>query len=319
MLLIRSQVFAAKSRYEISKPYLAPKLKLGSKINLCAFAPLCLLVLFLTACSIERIAIKSSTAILKNTVLALNEEEDPDFAEKAIASQLKMLEGMIKSDPGNLELLLLASRGFSSYAFSFVEDHDTERAKIFYRRGLNYGLKALNADKSFAEALKKGGEELQHALNKIEVKNLPFLFWTAYSWGGLINLSRNSPDALLALPKVEKMMERVLHLDESYYFGAAHLFFGVLYGSMPPMFGGKPGKSKFHFEKALEISQGKFLTGYILYAKSYAIQTQDKALFKKLLNRVMDSSPNILPSQNLANHLAKIKAKKLLLNLNEYF
>ena len=105
-----------------------------------SFVLLWLIILSISSCSTERIAIQSSTAILKNTVLALNEEEDPNFAEKAIASQLKMLEGMIKSAPGNHELLLLASRGFCSYAFSFIEDNDMERAKIFYRRGLNYGF-----------------------------------------------------------------------------------------------------------------------------------------------------------------------------------
>lgn len=281
--------------------------------------PLCLIAFFLTACSTNRIAVQSSISILKNTVIALNEEEDPDFADKAIASQLKMLEGMIKTDPENEELLLLAARGFCSYAFSFIEDNDKKRAKIFYRRGLNYGLLILISDKSFEDSLKKRNESFKAALNNISNENLPVLFWTAYCWGGLINLNRNSPEALIALPQVENMMKRVLELNERYYLSGAHLYFGVFYGSMPPMFGGKPGKSQFHFSKALEMTQRKFLMAHVLYAKSYAIQTQNKTLFKNLLKEVLDSPSDILPSQRLANELAKKKAKILLQNISEYF
>ena len=278
-----------------------------------------LIVFFLTSCSTDRIAVQSSISILKNTDIALNEEEDPDFAEKAIASQLKMLEGVIKTDPGNEELLLLAAKGFCSYAFSFVEEDDREKAKIFYRRGLNYGLQILKSDQSFEDSMKKGNESFKAALGNINNQTLPPLFWTAYCWGSLINLNRNSPEALISLPKVEKMMKRVLELNEGYYFGGAHLFFGVLYGSTPPMLGGKPEKSLFHFNKALEITQRKFLMGQVFYAKSYAIQTQNKTLFKNLLKEVSDSPSDILPSQRLANELAKKKAKILLQNISEHF
>lgn len=291
----------------------------SSPKNLCAFACLWLITFFCSACSLERLAIKSSTTILNNTILALNEEEDSIFAEQAIASQLKMLEGMIKSDPENSELLMLAARGFCSYAFSFIEDYNKERAKIFYHRGFKYGLKTLTNDQSFAEALNEGEESLQTALNNIDSKNLSHFFWTAYCRSGEINLNRNSPEALMALPGVEEVMKKVLMLNEGYYYAGGHLFFGVLYGSKPPMFGGKPKKSEYHFKKALEITQSKFLMTHVLYAKSYAIQVQDKTLFENLLKQVLDSPPDILPAQRLANEIAKIKAKKLLQDINEYF
>ena len=215
---------------------------------------------------------------------------------------------MIKSDPKNPELLLLVTKGFCSYAFSFIEEDNRDRAQIFYRRGLNYGLRILKEDDSFKETL-----------SSINNQTLPILFWAAYCWGSLINLNRNSPEALISLPKVEKMMKRVLELNEGYYFSGAHLYFGILYGSMPPMFGGKPEKSQFHFNKALEMTQRKFLMAHVLYAKSYAIQTQNKTLFENLLKEVSDAPSDILPSQRLANELAKKKAKKLLQNTNEYF
>ena len=157
------------------------------------------------------------------------------------------------------------------------------------------------------------------ALGNINSQTLPPLFWSAYCWGSLINLNRNSPEALISLPKVEKMMKRVLELNEGYYFGGAHLYFGILYGSMPPMLGGKPEKSEFHFNKALKITQRKFLMGQVFYAKSYAIQTQNKTLFENLLKEVSDTPSDILSSQRLANELAKKRAQKLLKDVDEYF
>ena len=115
------------------------------------------------------------------------------------------------------------------------------------------------------------------------------------------------------------MMKRALQLNESYYFSGAHIFFGVLYGSLPPMFGGKPDRSEYHFKKALDLTQRKFLIAHVLYAKSYAIQTQNKTLFERLLKQVLDSPADILPSQRLANELAKKRAQKLLQNVDEYF
>ncbi len=302
-------------RLSLTAQFVALSLSKG----LCAFVSLCLIAFFLISCSTDRVAVRSSISILKNTVIALNEEEDPSFAEKAIASHLKMLEGMIITDPGNEELLLLAARGFCSYAFSFVEEDDTERAKIFYRRGLNYGLQILISGKSFEDSIKQGNESFKAALSDINNENLPVLFWTAYCWGSLINLNRNSPEALISLPKVEKMMKRVLELDEGYYFGGAHLYFGVFFGSLPAMLGGKPEKSQFHFNKALEMTQRKFLMAHVLYAKSYAIQTQNKALFENLLKEVAESPSDILPSQYLATELAKKRAQRLLKVIDEYF
>ncbi len=55
---------------------------------------------------------------------------------------------------------------------------------------------------------------------------------------------------------------------------------------------------------------------YVLYAKSYAIQVQNN---ERLLEHVLGSPPDILPSQSLANELAKKRAAKLLENISEYF
>jgi hypothetical protein len=56
-----------------------------------------------------------------------------------------------------------------------------------------------------------------------------------------------------------------------------------------------------------------------LYAKTYAVQMQDPALFKKLLAEVMDAPADILPEQQLASAVAKQKAEKLLESTDDLF
>ena len=104
-------------------------------------------------------------------------------------------------------------------------------------------------------------------------------------------------------------MQFIATKDSTYYYAGADLFLGTLYGSRPKIFGGDPEVSKRHFERALRITQGKFLMAYVYYARSYAVQTQNQALFEELLNTVDSTSINILPDFRLANAIAKEKAK----------
>ena len=137
-----------------------------------------LFIINITGCSLKRMVIRSTALILDDSIAAINEEQDMVMAEQAILSNLKMLEGLIKGDPENKKLLLLAAQGFSSYAFGFVEENDPERAKIFYKRGRNYGLRILKKDKYFSEALEKDTEEFKNSLKGFDSDDIPALFWT---------------------------------------------------------------------------------------------------------------------------------------------
>ena len=56
-----------------------------------------------------------------------------------------------------------------------------------------------------------------------------------------------------------------------------------------------------------------------MYAKTLAVQTQDKALFKKLLGEVLKADLSIYPEQNLANVAAKRRARRLLKQMDDLF
>src|SRR3989338_1285842 len=218
---------------------------------------------------------------------AFEEESDLELAEHAISANLKVIEGMLKADPTNETLLILLAKSYGGYAFGFIEerylelkdkdpkksDYFKHRAEVFYLRGKDFALKALSQSSSaFPEALTSDFETFENALESFGYRDVPALFWTAYNWGNWLNLNLQSPEAIAVAPKVERMMKKVLELNEAYFFSGPHLFYGVYYGARPPMLGGDKAKSKTHFELALKHTERKFLMTQVLYAQYYAVQ-----------------------------------------------
>jgi hypothetical protein len=282
--------------------------------------PIVIVLLFLiTNCSVQKIALHSMSGILDNTMIALYEESDLILAEQAIASDLKLLEGLIISEPKNEKFLLLACQGFDAYALGFVEEINPDRAEVFYLRGRKYGLDILKRNRDFDESINGSLDQFEIALTKFNKKDVPSLFWTANNWASWINLNFTDPQALADLPKVQSMMQRVIELDESYFYGGAHLFFATIYAVRPPLLGGNIEKSKQHFDRCFEFCQGKFLLPYVYYARYYATRILDEALFTSTLNKVIATPENILPEERLPNAIAKYKAKCLLEQKDDFF
>lgn len=293
------------------------------KIGLFMFKKYFLIIFWLSflisGCSVQKLAVRSMSGILDNSMVALYEESDLTLAEQAIASDLKLLEGLIKTDPENEKLLLLACQGFGSYALGFVEDTAPVRANKLYLRGRDYGLRILHKKPGLKNSLSGSLEKLEIALKKLDKKIVPALFWTANNWASWINLNFSNPDALADLPRVQLIMARVLQLDESYFYGGAHLFFGTIYAVRPPLLGGNIKKAKQHFDRCFEFSQEKFLLPYVYYAQYYLVRQMDRELFIKTLEKVLRAPDDILPGQELPNAIAKKKAKMLLKKMDEFF
>jgi len=268
---------------------------------------------------IHQIALNSIGDIVDTGFEVLNEEQDLSLAGASIASNLKLLETIIRDDPDNRHYLLLASESYSSYALAFVEDDSVERAKLFYLRGKEFGLRILNRNRAFADAQHKGIEHLRSSMASFSNEDVPAVFWTAVGWGSYISHSLNDPEALADLPKVEEMMHFVLSRDSIYFYAGAHCFLGTLDGSRPNMLGGDLDASRDHFERCLRINGGKFLMSYIFYARSYAVQMQDKELFRSLLHSVDTTSIDVLPEQRLSNAVAKWKARRMEAKIDESF
>jgi tetratricopeptide (TPR) repeat protein len=190
---------------------------------------------------------------------------------------------------------------------------------MFYLRAKDYGMRILMQNSAFREAFDKDDATFAAALQRMDKDDVPAMFWTAFSWGSFINITRTDVAALADLGKVQAMIQFVADRNPNYYYGGAYLFLGAIEGTTPPGLGGRPQKAKEYFEKALAINKGKFLMTQLYYAKSYAVQIMDQELFVKLLKEVEDADIEALPEVRLPNAVAKQKARRLLSQAGEIF
>jgi hypothetical protein len=268
---------------------------------------------------IKQIAVTTVGDIILDGFDALTEEQDLAFAAEALPANLKLMDVLIKNEPENRQLLMLACEGYSSYSLGFIEDQDPARARAFYLRARDYGLRVMRQRAAFARGLDGSVDDLKEALMSAGKSDVPALFWTAFAWGAYINVALTSPQAIAELPKAQLIMERVAELDSTFYHGGPDLFLGTLYGSRPKLLGGDTTRARQHFEKALRINGGKFLMTYIYYARAYAVQTMDEVMFDELLARVDETPLEVLPRFRLPNAIAKQKAKLLRERKEDWF
>ncbi len=295
----------------------------------------CVIILvFQTSCSLSKIASDMTSDIFKGGAPAFEMESDIEVGEVSGLAMIKTLEVFSYQNPSNKTYLNLLARSYATYSFGFLENRMIQyqfkdpdkyqmyfaRAKDFYHRGKNYGMSLLERkDRGLAQALGKGVEAVRKRMKGYGRHRVEPIFWLAFNWGSLINLSKDDITAVADLALVEVMMARIVEVYPSFFYGGPHMFYGVYYASRPSMLGGSPEKAKENFEKAAEITKGRLLMVYALEAQFLAIQTMDRALFDEMIGKVTAGAVDGLPEQRLANALAKERVKFLKDNESHYF
>lgn len=277
-----------------------------------------ILALFLTGCSLKVLTVRSMDPIMDDMRTAVNQNTDVDLLRDALPASIVQLDGFIVAAP-NDKLILRAAEAYFGYANAFVEDTDKKRAGLLYLKARDYGLRVLKGYSQFSKTLDGPEPAFKEMLYGFGAGDVPALFWTANSWLAWIGLNPDDPQAMMDLPKVIDMLERVVEIDETFYYGSTHAALGAYYASLPKILGDNTLKAKQHFDKAFEISGGKMLLMYYLYAKFYAYQVQDRDLFVKTLEKIIQTPSDKYPDMAFANELAKRKAKILLDNVDMYF
>ncbi|MFC1823730.1 TRAP transporter TatT component family protein [Thermodesulfobacteriota bacterium] len=247
------------------------------------------------------------------------EECDPELAKNAMPSNLKLMEGLLKNDSENAQILTMLAMGFNGYSLLFVEDDDPQRASNLYLRAREYGIRALGSKARFLNNPDLIEKDLKVSLDIFDKKDVEPLFWVVFAWNAWINLNLDNPSALAQLTPSQACLEKVLELDATYFHGLPSILMGVSLSARPAMFGGNLEKAQDYFEKALQQSQGKFFAASYYYARYYGVRAQDKKLFLKLLQQVIEGTPADLPDSCLMNTVMRSKAQKFIENTDEFF
>lgn len=284
-----------------------------------AYAGLVLAWLSVSGCSTSKLVARGASPLIEHGTTAMNRETDLEIARASIPANLKMIEALLLADPDNVAYRVQAAIGFHGYALGFVESVDPERAIALYQRARDHARVAL-ARSGLPQATLTGDTTALHqALARLDARAVPALFWTASAWGKWIELQLDDPARLDELPRVELLMQRVLELDEAYYHGTVHLFFGAYYGGRAPMFGGDFARAARHFDRVAELSQGRLLMGEVYRARYLLRQMGDRAAFHATLQRVLEAPASADPDLNLANALARKEATDLLRQEEDLF
>ena len=203
-------------------------------------------------CGLSSCAGLLTSTVIKPAIGNLQQQQDIALVCEGAPAYLLMLDSMLVSSPDNQGLLLTATQSYSAYATALEECGGTDqRIDAMAAKSKAYGKKMLRSLLSFDNSNNPGFDK---ELAKLIGGDVPEAFWGASGWLTWILRQKGSPEAIADIVLIEKIMARLLILDESYQGGSIHLFFGAYYAAKPEMLGGRPDLSEKHFKKALSLS-----------------------------------------------------------------
>jgi hypothetical protein len=236
------------------------------------------------------------------------------------------LETVVTAEPEHQDALIMLSRavylmadGYTTVAAEPADDYDkrlTAAKAPLFEAGTTYGERAMAADSAFKAQITKG-EKPADAVTALQLDDQMAIYWTAANLG---KWARSQGFATLVKYKgyIAKMMTHCLALDETAFYAGPVRYWGAFYAVAPGFAGGDMTKSKEHFERAKEMNPEYFGT-YVLYADAYAEKAQDRALFKSLLEHVINTPSDVLPEMIPEQNIEKAKAQAFLDRIDELF
>jgi hypothetical protein len=251
-------------------------------------------------------------------------DDDPELVGQAVPFSLKLMESLLAASPRHTGLLLAAASGFTQYSYGWVqpeaerlEDQDVaaaaaarSRARRLYLRARDYGFRGLEVRHAgFTGELRR---DPRAAARRATVADVPFLYWTAASWGAAIALAKDDPELVADQPLVEALIDRALELDADYDAGAIHAFL-ISYELARRGAAGDPyERSRTHFERAVQLSHGQLAGPYVAWAEGPCVDRQDVRGFVAALERALAIAPDARAEWRLANLVMQRRARWLL-------
>jgi predicted anti-sigma-YlaC factor YlaD len=297
-------------------------------------APLLLVFLSslaLDGCSLRQLAINRIGDALEHGGSAFASDDDPELIRAAAPFSLKLIDSLIEQSPRHRGLLLAAARGYTQYAYVFLQQEADRleatsleqsqlakaRAQRLYRRARDYGLRGLALEQPRVAG--DLSSDPARAVRAFDRRDVSLLFWTGASWGALIALSKDDPEALAGVPAVEALMDRALQLDEGFERGAIHTFLISYEMARQNGRGDGADRARNHFDRAVALSSSGDAAPFVTFAESVCVPRQQRQEFRALLDRALAVDPDANPGNRLANVVAQQRARWLLSRTDHLF
>ena len=237
---------------------------------------------------------------------------DPAKIQEAIAGWEKV----VAKDPKNKEALVMLTRAHYFWGDGYLRGDEDKYLEVL-DKGVKWGEKALVASApEFDKAMRDGGK-FHESIKLIGQEAVPAAYWYATSLG---KWAKRKSFAVLLGQKdnIKATMERVMELDEDYYYAGPHRYFGAMYAIAPGFAGGDIDLSVKHYGICVE-KQPQFLGTKVLKAENYATKVDDEEMFKQLLTEVLEGDPKAIPEIEPEQLVEQAKAKELMAQIDDLF
>lgn len=272
---------------------------------------LCLVAMASAGCSIRQYAASSIGDALASGGDVYASDNDIELVGAATPFGLKTIESLLATVPEHEGLLLAAARGFTQYAYVYVqlpaedaEERDVayayaqlERARRLYLRARDFGLRGL----------------------KEAPNDVALLYWTGVAWAAAISLSKDRPGEIAGLRDADALIQRAAALDPDFDRGALQTFLIGYEMSRPNAGPGAEKSARTHFDRAVALSLGRHAGPFVSMAESVSVARHDRAEFERLLKRALAVDPDAQPEWRLANLVMQRRARRLLAHADEFF
>jgi len=285
---------------------------------------------------VSELAADTTAGFLADAAPAARAYFDYETAGIAAANGIVQLEGLHRVSPHNDRINLTLAQAYVAYAFGWVmdgyeqahfagdyerADREKQRAFLMYTRAYTLVVAVMHARDEAIDQLLEGDPEKLRAYLAREYDDpeddIEVVFWCALTLGSAIT-NAPSMDALIDLPVAKVLAEHSVKLDASYENAGALTLLGGFEASYPEQLGGNWKKGRELFERALQLSGRHNQIHHVNYARTYAVNAQDRELFVKLLREVIES-PDQGDGVRLSNKVARRRAQRYLDNVDELF
>jgi len=187
----------------------------------CAASLVLSIAVLFSGCSIKTVAVGAVADAIAGSSTTYAADDDIAFVGQASPFGLKTTEGLLEEVPNHRGLLLAAARGFTQYAYVYIEQPANEieaidvrlayaeraRARRMYLRARDYGLRGLEAE--HPDIMETIHRDPQAALSRTTADDVALLYWTAAAWASAISLcSIGEPHFGLVSPSHRELRHR---------------------------------------------------------------------------------------------------------------
>jgi len=285
-----------------------------------------LLSLTTTGC-IRKVLLDGQLSGTKDGADAVNTLHDYEVARSVARAGIGQLEGLYRLAPYNEDGLLLLTKSWAgaSYAFTQDEQEQAEEAKddvtaayhrdrtiAGFKRARFYASILMNKKAPGFDAAQKNTATMNEYLrrNFVRPDEAEDLTWMGFAFVGLVDAAKDHPEEVANLYIGVAIVERALELDEKVEHGMNHVVLGAYHARTAQS---ELDEAKQHFDAAMKINGGKFLSTQLNYGAKYYCAKSDRANYQKMLNAVL-AAGDPLPDARLQNLIAKRRARRYLDN-----